>query len=126
MTGRQCLLKHNSTVFRHTHVKKLPAELVIVQKNAYWEQCTIMHNNEQCKEWCCTIGVVLLACTVYPTRCKKAILLAQGTTPLLAPPQLSLYVTAGGCLLVMMPMRIEMIKMVMGASDEYHVSGNQF
>ena len=51
--------------------KELLAELVIVQKNAYWEQCTIMHNNEQCKEWCCTIGVVLLGCTVYSTRCKK-------------------------------------------------------
>ena len=71
--------------------------------------------------WCCTVGVY---CVFY--KVQKAILLAQGTTPLLAPPQLSLYVTAGGCLLVMMPMRIEMIKMVMGASDEYHVSGNQF
>ena len=79
-----------------------------------------MHNNEQCKEWCCSVGVY---CVFY--KVQKAILLAQGTTPLLAPPQLSLYVTAGGRLLVMMPMRIEMIKMVMGASDEYHVSGNK-
>ena len=37
--------------------KELLAELVIVQKNAHWEQCTILRNNEQCMEWCCTIGV---------------------------------------------------------------------
>ena len=30
---------------------------MIVQKNAHWDQCTIMHNNEQCKEWSCTVGV---------------------------------------------------------------------
>ena len=33
--------------------KELLAELVILQKNAHWEQCTIMHN----KEWCCIAGV---------------------------------------------------------------------
>ena len=37
--------------------KELLAEPVIVQKNAHWEQCTIMHNNEQCKDWCCTVGL---------------------------------------------------------------------
>ena len=67
LTGRQCLLKHNSTVFRHAHAKRAPSRTDSDSAKEY-----TMRNNEQSRM--CNVKnlvVLLVVCCDNVLRCKK-------------------------------------------------------